>query len=185
MLGIPQPTLSAYESGKIKPTVDAIINICDKCNVSMDWLCGRDTEFSINTLGDVMACFLELFETKEFEIETTVHDRIDVEDPNSNDDNDRNWVSLKVYHNESAKKPELTLNRDLAHVITKAYKLSQELRRFERDQESYERDKAYSIENMQDVPLTKIDYSKLTDEERRNKMFEIMKAERENTDSNS
>ena len=42
LLGIPQPTLSAYESGRIKPTIDAVINISDKCNVSIDWLCGRD-----------------------------------------------------------------------------------------------------------------------------------------------
>ena len=29
-LGIPQPTLSAYESGKIKPTVDVLINISNQ-----------------------------------------------------------------------------------------------------------------------------------------------------------
>ena len=41
-LGIPQPALSAYESGRNKPTIDSVINISDKCNVSIDWLCGRD-----------------------------------------------------------------------------------------------------------------------------------------------
>ena len=44
LLGIPQPSLSAYESGRNKPTIDSVINISDKCNVSMDWLCGRDTK---------------------------------------------------------------------------------------------------------------------------------------------
>ena len=42
LLGIPQPNLSAYESGRNKPTIDTVINISDKCNVSIDWLCGRD-----------------------------------------------------------------------------------------------------------------------------------------------
>ena len=42
LLGIPQPSLSAYESGRNKPTIDSVINISDKCNVSIDWLCGRD-----------------------------------------------------------------------------------------------------------------------------------------------
>ena len=40
-LEIPQPTLSAYERDKIKPTMDALINIADKCDVTLDWLCGR------------------------------------------------------------------------------------------------------------------------------------------------
>ena len=42
LLGISQPSLSAYESGRNKPTIDSVINISDKCNVSIDWLCGRD-----------------------------------------------------------------------------------------------------------------------------------------------
>ena len=42
LLGISQPSLSAYESGRNKPTIDSVINITDKCNVSIDWLCGRD-----------------------------------------------------------------------------------------------------------------------------------------------
>ena len=41
-IGIPQPTLSAYENGKNNPTVDVIIEIADKCGVSLDWLCGRE-----------------------------------------------------------------------------------------------------------------------------------------------
>ena len=44
LLGIPQPTLSAYESGRIKPKIDAAINISEKCDASLDWLCGRDTK---------------------------------------------------------------------------------------------------------------------------------------------
>lgn len=39
-LGIPQPSLSAYENNRNSPTVDVLINIAKKCNISLDWLCG-------------------------------------------------------------------------------------------------------------------------------------------------
>ena len=42
MLDIPQPTLSAYEHGKITPKLEMLIKIADKCDVSLDWLIGRD-----------------------------------------------------------------------------------------------------------------------------------------------
>ncbi len=42
LLGIPQPTLSSYENGRNIPTIDVAIHIAEKCNISLDWLCGRD-----------------------------------------------------------------------------------------------------------------------------------------------
>ncbi|MCR4744589.1 MAG: helix-turn-helix domain-containing protein [Lachnospiraceae bacterium] len=183
-LGIPQPTLSSYESGKIKPTVDAIINIADKCGVSMDWLCGRDEPFHLGSLGDVLSCFMELYETKEFSIKTTFHDRVDAEEKDATEDKDRNWVELKIYHNEVWHNPDITLNQDLCSAVEKAYKLTNELRRFERSQESYEREKLYFIDSMRDVPITKIDHSDIPEEDQRKRMLELMKEEWENLDNN-
>lgn len=40
LLNIPQSTLSAYETGRMQPTVTSLINIAKKFNVSLDWLCG-------------------------------------------------------------------------------------------------------------------------------------------------
>ena len=57
MLGIPQPSLSAYESGKNKPTIDNVIMIADKCNVSVDWLCGRDKHNYLNSMGDLVGFY--------------------------------------------------------------------------------------------------------------------------------
>lgn len=37
---IRQQTLSGYENGKIKPPIDIVKNIAEKCEVSIDWLCG-------------------------------------------------------------------------------------------------------------------------------------------------
>ena len=38
-LGIPQPSLSEYENQKNLPTLEILLNIATKCNVSLDWLC--------------------------------------------------------------------------------------------------------------------------------------------------
>lgn len=35
-LGIPQPSMSAYENGKNNPTINVLIDIADKCKVSLD-----------------------------------------------------------------------------------------------------------------------------------------------------
>ena len=44
LLGIAQQKISAYETGRSKPTIAAAINISEKFDVSLDWLCGRDTK---------------------------------------------------------------------------------------------------------------------------------------------
>ena len=66
---------------------------------------------------------------------------------------------------------------DLCQAVSKAYKLTQELRRYERSQESYEREKTYYIENLNDVPISKIDHSDVPEEEQRKRMLENMKEE--------
>jgi transcriptional regulator with XRE-family HTH domain len=176
-LGTPQPTLSSYESGKIKPTIDAIINIADKCGVSMDWLCGRDQTFHLKSMGDVLSCLLEIYETKEISIKTTIHDRVDIEEEDAVEDKDRNWIDLKIYHNEVWHDPEITLNQDFCYAISKAYELTQELRRYRLSQESYEREKTYYIDLMSNVSLTKIDHSNIPEDEKRKRMLEFMKEE--------
>lgn len=40
VLDIPQSTLSAYETDRMQPTVATLVNIAEKFNVSLDWLCG-------------------------------------------------------------------------------------------------------------------------------------------------
>lgn len=41
-LGIPQSTLSAYETDRMQPTVATLIHIATEFNVSIDWICGLD-----------------------------------------------------------------------------------------------------------------------------------------------
>lgn len=40
LIGVAQTTLSSYEKESKLPNLEALFNIADKCNVSIDWLCG-------------------------------------------------------------------------------------------------------------------------------------------------
>lgn len=63
-VGIKQQTLSGYERGIMKPPLDIAKNISEKCNVSMDWLCGLTDRKSANkiftTYTDVIDMFFDL-----------------------------------------------------------------------------------------------------------------------------
>lgn len=102
---------------------------------------------------------------------------MDVEDKNSTKDVDLNWVELIIYHNEVQRNPESKLNLELCQAITKAYKLTSELKRYERDQESYEREKGHFVQSLADIPITKVDHSNIPEEEQRKRMLELMKEE--------
>lgn len=46
-IGVKQQTLSGYERGIMKPPLDIAKNIAEKCNTSIDWLCGLSNNQSI------------------------------------------------------------------------------------------------------------------------------------------
>ena len=170
-IGISQSTLSGYEGGRIKPAIEVAINIAEKCGVTLDWLFGRSQIAGLDNLGDVMSFFVSLYEAKEFSFETSFTDtNIDSEDKN-------NYLTIRINPSEGKYNPECTLNGDLCETIKRAYDLTQELRRYERDQESYEREKAFYIEQRKTIPITKIDHSNIPEEERRKRMMENMKEE--------
>ena len=76
-IGIPQPSMSAYENGKNNPTIDVLINIADKCNVSVDWLCGRQNDITLSTMSSVANFLYNLMEINEIGCNITVHDHIE------------------------------------------------------------------------------------------------------------
>ncbi|MCI8319070.1 MAG: helix-turn-helix transcriptional regulator [Lachnospiraceae bacterium] len=55
-IGIKQQTLSGYERGIMKPPIDVTKNIAQKCNVSIDWLCGLSDK---KTLSDEIKTFAD------------------------------------------------------------------------------------------------------------------------------
>lgn len=176
-IGIPQPTLSAYESGRNKPTVDVVINIANKCNVSIDWLCGNDNVASINSLADLMNVLFEIYEAKEFSCKTTIHDRIDIEKTGETEDSLRNWIQMTFYYNEGRLHPEQIYCSAICSMIKKAYELHSELINYDCSQDYYNAQKKNIIEHYSNFPITKSDYSSISEDERLKLRMEKLRAE--------
>lgn len=74
MIGFSQQTLSGYENGRTTPSLEAIAVIAQKCNVTIDWLCGlsdqKNTNDEINTYADLFKLFIKLYKGFEFSLET-------------------------------------------------------------------------------------------------------------------
>lgn len=170
-LGIPQPTLSYYESGKVKPTVDALINIADKLDTSIDWLCGRSEGFQIKSFSAVLGCFFELLEIEEVSIYT------DLDGKKATDIHDS--VEFKISEKDLLKVNKQKSTIGLCDSMLKAYKLTQDLRHYEISQDTYEREKQFYIDQLGGIPLTKVDHSGISEEEQRKRMLEFMKQELE------
>lgn len=64
MVGFTQATLSAYENNPKNPSLNILINIATKCNVSLDWLCGisdkKSNSDEIQTYSDIIRHILKI-----------------------------------------------------------------------------------------------------------------------------
>ena len=69
---VSQPTLAGYERGTGKPPIDVLCNIAEKCNVSVDWLCGlSDTRTNIDralSYSDALETLVRLREKISFSV---------------------------------------------------------------------------------------------------------------------
>lgn len=69
-VGCTAATLSAYENGSKSPSLEIVKNIAEKCNVSIDWLCGlSDTmryDDEIKTYADMFRFIVKLCDTETF-----------------------------------------------------------------------------------------------------------------------
>ncbi len=173
-IGIPQPSMSAYENGKNNPTIEVLVNIADKCNVSVDWLCGRQADVALSDLSDVASFLYNLMETNEIGCEIAVHDRIenglDMEEEGETDDRNRWWTRLTFYGNDRRFK----YNGDLCQIISKMNENISDLESYAVSKENYEREKETEI-NDYSLPLTKKQYHSLSRDERLQKHIEYLK----------
>lgn len=57
-------TISAYENATKNPSLEIVMNIAEKCNISIDWLCGlseeKELKPEINNYKDIAVRVLEL-----------------------------------------------------------------------------------------------------------------------------
>lgn len=66
-IGIKQQTLSGYERGIMKPPLDIAKNIAEKCNISIDWLCGLSNKKTSSNIPQTLADIFEiLFLVQEY-----------------------------------------------------------------------------------------------------------------------
>ncbi len=168
-LGIPQPSLSAYENDKNSPTVEVLINIATKCNISLDWLCGLNNnsskEFEISELKDLANVIYKLMEINEIGIDIKVNDKLtnDIET-----ETDRWYTQLTVYGNDKKYK----YNADLCQIIASIKDNLHDLETYAISKEIYDMQKEKSFESFEELPLTQKNFPELSREERQKKYMD-------------
>lgn len=72
-VGISRTSLTGYLNQKVTPTIDPLVQICQKCNVSLDWLCSQSNQKHFFTVADIIINFKELqnIHSLEFDIKST------------------------------------------------------------------------------------------------------------------
>lgn len=168
---IPQPTISSYENGKNNPTIDVVNEIADKCNVSIDWLCGRNNISNLTDLSSLIKFFYDLYETKEIKFETIIHDHRK-NDLNTKEERENCWVQLKFYWNDN-----FPYNASICNIIKRVYEQHLDLESYTISKENYdsERKKWINYYSKNSLSLTKEEYPELTREERLKKHIEYLK----------
>lgn len=170
-LGIPQPSLSAYENNRNSPTVDVLINIAKKCNISLDWLCGiSSAKHTLSSLSDIADMLYAVMETEDMKLDIEIHDHL----PNDEETDDNKWyTSITVYGND----PENKLNADLCKIIAKVENDYMDLESYALSKEMYETSKEKTIDYFT-LPLKKKTIPKLSREERMKKHINFVKGDK-------
>lgn len=168
-LGIPQPSLSAYENNRNSPTVDVLINIAKKCNISLDWLCGiSSAKHTLSSLSDIAEVLYALVETNDIKLNFKINDHL----PNDIETDDNKWyASITIYGND----PEHELNADLCKIIAKVENDYMDLESFSVSKEMYDTSKEKTI-NYYTLPLKQKRFPELSRKERMQKHLKYLKS---------
>lgn len=67
-VGTTSVTISAYENNAKKPSLEIVKDIAEKCNVSLDWLCGlsdkKNTDDEMTTYADYLKLIIKIVNEK-------------------------------------------------------------------------------------------------------------------------
>ena len=69
LLGIKQPTISAYETDTAEPTLSKLVAIARECNVSLDWLCGLHETMDLVATTEQVASFYQYLSSTDFALD--------------------------------------------------------------------------------------------------------------------
>ena len=76
IVNVSAPSYAAYESGKSKPTIDALVDFARHYGVSIDWLCGLSDNQNLNSkpssYSDIISMLVKLEDTVSFDIISTI-----------------------------------------------------------------------------------------------------------------
>ena len=169
-LGIPQPTMSAYENNRNAPSMDVLVKIAKSCNASLDWLCGiSPARNSVSSLSDLSELFYSLFELNEIGGEIEIHDKLQ----NDTESGEDKWYTrITFYGNE----PKYKFNADLCNILREVKENVQDLETYRMSTDMYEVAKERTKEYYANLPLTKKEFPALSREELLKKHMEYLKS---------
>lgn len=167
-LGIPQPSMSAYENEKNNPTIDVLIDIADKCKVSLDWLAGRsDYTLGLSSMSDFVLFMYELAMKKEIGFKIIVEDKF----PNDIETEENKWnVKLVFYGNDK----EHPFNADVCNILKELSDNLFDLESYSITKEQFDSMKNKAVEYYT-LPLTQKEFEELSRDEILKKRIEYLK----------
>lgn len=167
-LGIPQPSMSAYENGKNNPTIDVLIDIVDKCNVSLDWLAGRsDYTFGLSSMRDFVLFMYEMEMKKEIGFKIIVEDKF----PNDIETDENEWDAKLVFYGNDKEHP---FNADVCNILKELSDSLFDLESYSITKAQFDSMKNKSLEYYS-LPLTQKEFEELSRDEILKKRIEYLK----------
>ena len=160
--------MSAYENGKNNPTIDVLIDIADKCKVSLDWLAGRsDYTLGLSSMRDFVLFMYELAMKKEIGFKIIVEDKF----PNDIETDENKWnVKLVFYGNDK----EHPFNADVCNILKELSDNLFDLESYSITKEQFDSMKDKSVDYYT-LPLTQKEFEELSRDERVKKHIEYLK----------
>ena len=161
--------MSAYENGKNNPTIDVLIDIADKCKVSLDWLAGRsDYTLGLSSMRDFGLFMYELSIKKEIGFEIIVEDKF----PNNDiETNENKWnVTLVFYGNDK----EHPFNADVCNILKELSDNLFDLESYSITKEQFDSMKNKSVDYYV-LPLTHKEFEELSRDEIIKKRIKYLK----------
>ena len=161
--------MSAYENVKNNLTIDILIDIADKCKVSLDWLAGRsDYTFALSSMRDFVLFMYELAMKKEIGFEIIVEDKLSDNDIET----DKNkWnVKLVFYGNDK----EHTFNAYVCNILKELSDNLFDLESYSITKEQFDSMKNNSVEYYS-LLLTQKEFEELSRDEILKKRIEYLK----------
>lgn len=166
LLEIPQPSLSAYKNGKNNPTINVLIDIVNKCNVSLDWLTGRtNQEHTLSSMRDFASFMYDL------SMKNKIGFKIIVEDKFIDEENENKRNAELVFYGNGEDHP---YNADVCNILKELSDNLFNLKSYAITKPQFDSLKENAIEYYS-LPLTQKEFEDLSRDEILKRRIEFLK----------